>query len=119
MLSDTVILKQDCDARARAQMFSRGQHCYASMQTDASLLRYASTVTEQWKCGDLLRQSLIGFKLYATSANIVVAPCTEMTQPVGPKNVARCWPTMLRPFAWALFPLLNLPPILPITKIIN
>ena len=32
--------------------------------------------------------------------NIVVAPC-KRAQHVGPKNVARCLPTMLRPFAWA------------------
>ena len=36
-----------------------------------------------------------------TSANIVVVPC-KRTQLVGPNNVACCWPTMLRPFAWAL-----------------
>ena len=42
-----------------------------------------------------------GFKLYATSANIVVLPC-ERTQHVGHNNAACCWPTMLRPFAWAL-----------------
>ena len=36
-------------------------------------------------------KSSSGFKLYATSANIIVVPC----------NVACCWPTVLRPFAWA------------------
>ena len=36
-----------------------------------------------------------------TSANIVVVPC-KPTQHVGPNNVACCWPTTLRPFAWAL-----------------
>ena len=46
-------------------------------------------------------KSLTGFKLYATSANIVVVPC-KRTQPVGRNNVGCCWPTMLRPFAWAL-----------------
>ena len=35
-----------------------------------------------------------------TNANIVVAPC-KRTQHVGPNNVTCCWPTMLRPFAWA------------------
>ena len=44
---------------------------------------------------------LTGFKLYATSANIVVVPC-KRTQHVGPNNVACCWPTMLCLFAWAL-----------------
>ena len=36
---------------------------------------------------------LTGFKLYATSANIVVVPC-KRTQHVGPNNVVCCWPTM-------------------------
>ena len=45
-------------------------------------------------------KSLTGFKLYATSANIVVVPC-KRTQHVCPNNVACCWPTMLRPFACA------------------
>ena len=50
-------------------------------------------------------KSLTGFELYATStvptrANIVVVPCKQMKH-VGPNNVAYCWPTMLRPFAWA------------------
>ena len=46
-------------------------------------------------------KSLTGFKLYVTSANIVVIPC-KRTQRVRPNSVECCWPTMLRPFAWAL-----------------
>ena len=49
-------------------------------------------------------KSLTGFKLYATSANIVVVPC-KRTQNVGPNNVVCCWPTMLRPFLSLAFPL--------------
>ena len=45
-------------------------------------------------------KSLTGFKLYATSANIVVVPC-KRTQHIRPNNVVCCWPIMLRPFAWA------------------
>ena len=45
-------------------------------------------------------KSLTDFKLFTTSANIVMAPCKRM-QHVGPYIVACCWPTMLRPFAWA------------------
>ena len=33
--------------KARAQTFSWGQHCWGSMQTGATLLHYASPVTEQ------------------------------------------------------------------------
>ena len=41
-----------------------------------------------------------------TSANIVVVSC-KRTQHVGPSNVACCWPTILRPFAWAFRTLKN------------
>ena len=34
-----------------------------------------------------------------TSSNIVMVPC-KRTQHVEPNNVACCWPTMLRPFAF-------------------
>ena len=44
-----------------------------------------------------------GFKLYATSANKCQHCCCSMqTDVFGPNNVACCWPTMLRPFAWVL-----------------
>ena len=42
-----------------------------------------------------------------TSTNIAVVPC-KRTRQVGRNNVACCWPTILRPFAWALR-LLDLP----------
>ena len=51
-------------------------------------------------------KSLADFKVYATSANIVVVPCKRM-QHVRPNNVACCWPTMLRPFAWAFIVFLS------------
>ena len=94
--SGTVILKKDCIARV--QTLPRGEHCCGSMQMSATLLCYTSLVTEQWKRWDLLRQSLTSFKLYTTS----IYHACKWAQHVGPKNVACCWPTMLRPFAWAL-----------------
>ena len=85
MHSNFVILRKNCNTRA--QTFSRGQHFCGSihsMQTGATnivALRF-----EQWKCWDLFRQSLTGFKLYATSANTVaVVPC-KRTQHFGPKQ---------------------------------
>ena len=51
-------------------------------------------------------KSLTDFKLYATSANIAVVLC-KWTQHVGPKNVTCSWPTMLRPFTWALVTLVG------------
>ena len=39
-----------------------GQHCCGSMQTGATLLRYASPFTEQQKCWDLLGQKFDRFQ---------------------------------------------------------
>ena len=39
------------------------------MQTDPTLLRYASAITEQKKCWELLAQSLTGFNLSAATPN--------------------------------------------------
>ena len=57
---------------------SRGQHCCGSMQTGATLLRYVSPVQNNWNVGTYCAKSLTGFKLYATSANIVVVPCNML-----------------------------------------
>ena len=40
-----------------------------AVQTHPTLLRYASAITEQKKCWELLAQSLTGFKLCATTLN--------------------------------------------------
>ena len=40
-----------------------------AMQTDPTLLRYASAIMEQKKCWELLVKSLTGFKLCATTPN--------------------------------------------------
>ena len=40
-----------------------------AVQTDSTLLRYASAITEQKKCWELLAQSLTSFKLCATTPN--------------------------------------------------
>ena len=53
-------------------------------------------------------KSLTGVKLYVTSANKCQHCCGSMQTDaasyniVGSNNVACCWPTMLRPFAWGL-----------------
>ena len=60
------------------------------MQQVTTLLR----VVGQQCCARLHGpKSLTGFKLYATSANIVVAPCKWTQHMLGP--------TVLRLFAWA------------------
>ena len=71
--------------KARAQTFSRGQHCCDPMQMSATLFHYASPVTEQKKCWDLLHKSLTGFKLYTKSANKFQHCCCSM------QTDATCW----------------------------
>ena len=56
-------------------------YCWSSMQTGETLLGFASPVTEQYRyVGTCWAKSLTGFKLYATSANIVVVPCKRTQQ---------------------------------------
>ena len=102
MHSGTVILPfilcKLCNALA--QTFSRGQRCCGSMQTGATCCATLHRSQKIRNVGTCCAKSSTGFKLYATSANSVVAPC-KRTQHVGPNNVACCWPTMLRPFVWA------------------
>ena len=80
------------------------------MPTLANIVRvpckraYASPVTEQSKCWDLLGQK---FDQFQTVRNKCQHCCGSMQTDatsrniVGPNNVECCWPTMLRPFAWA------------------
>ena len=68
--------------KARAQTFSRGQHCWGSTQTGATLLRYDSPVTagNNRNVGTCWAKRLTGFKLYATTANIVMVPYKRTQQ---------------------------------------
>ena len=47
------------------------------MQTDPTLLRYASAITEQKKCWELLAQSLTGFSLSAATPKNTQQHTTE------------------------------------------
>ena len=58
--------------KARAQTFSRGQHCWDSMQT-------VRRSQNNRNVGTCWAKGLTGFKLYATSANLVV-PCKRTQQ---------------------------------------
>ena len=60
-------------------------------KTDPTLLRYASTITEQKKCWELLAEKFDRFQ-----------PLRNNTQHVTSNNVGSSWPTMLRPFARGL-----------------
>ena len=57
-----------------------------AVQTDPTLLRYPSVITEQKKCWELLAQSLTGFKLCATTP-VTCNRVRKLTQHVTSKNV--------------------------------
>ena len=73
-----------------------------AVQTDPTLLRYASAITEQKKCWELLAEKFDRFQTLRNNAQR--HPTTrnrvcKRTQHVTSDNVGSCWPTMLRPFA--------------------
>ena len=78
-----------------------------AVQTDPTLLRYASAITEQKKFWELLAEKFDQFKFsnfvqqHATTSNNMQQGA-QTTQHVTSNNVGSCWPTMLRPFARGL-----------------
>ena len=73
-----------------------------AVQTDPTLLRYASTITEQKKCWESLAEKFD--RLQTLRNNTQQHPTTwnrvcKRTQQVTSNNVGSSWPTMLRPFA--------------------
>ena len=72
-----------------------------TVQTDPTLLRYVSAITEQKKCWELLAEK---FDRFQTLRNNTQQPPTtynrvcKRTQHVTSNNAGSCWPTMLRPF---------------------
>ena len=76
-----------------------------AVQMDPTLLHYASAITEQKKCWELLAEKFDRFqtfynntKRHPTICNRVCIPMQHVTS----NNVGSCWPTMLRPFARGL-----------------
>ena len=67
------------------------------MQTDPTLLRYASAIIEQKKCWEFLAKKSDRFKLCAAFPTTCNRVC-KRTEHVTSNKVGRCWPTMLRPF---------------------
>jgi len=72
-----------------------------AVQTDPTLLRYASVITEQKKCRDLFAQNFNRFQTlhknsqqYAKTCSGVCKRRQQVTLSVG-----SCWPTMLGPFS--------------------
>ena len=73
-----------------------------AVQTDPTLLRYASAMTEQKKCWELLAEKFDWFQTLRNNTQQHPTTCNRVckrTQHVTSNNVGSCWPTMLRPFA--------------------
>ena len=72
------------------------------MQTDPTLLRYASVITELKKCRELLAQKFDRFQTLRNNSQQHATICKRMckrTQHVTSNNFGSCWPTMIRSFA--------------------
>ena len=77
------------------------------VQTDPTLLRYASAITEEKKCWELLAEKFDRFQTLLNNTQQHPTTCNRVckrTQHVTSNNVGSCWPTMLRPFARGLRP---------------
>ena len=73
-----------------------------AVQTDPVLLLYASAITEQRKCWELLAEKFDRFQTLCNNPQQHPTTCNKVskrTQYVTSNNVGSCWPTMLRPFA--------------------
>ena len=78
-----------------------------AVQTDPTLLRYASAITEQKKCWELLAEKLDRAQTLRSNTQQHPTTCNRVcrqTQHVTSNNVGNCWPTMLRPFARGFTP---------------
>ena len=76
-----------------------------AVQTDPTLLRYASAITEQNKCWELLAEKFDRFQTLRNNTQQHPTTCNRVckrTQLVTSNNVGSCWPTMFRPFARGL-----------------
>ena len=76
----------------------------SGVQTDATLLRYGSAITEQKKCWELLAEKCDRFQTLRNNTRQHPTTCNKVkrTQHVTSNNVGSCWPTVLRPFARGL-----------------
>ena len=76
-----------------------------AVQTDPTLLPYASAITEQKKCWELLAETFDQFQSLRNNTQQHPTICNRVckrTQHVTSNNVGSCWSTMLRPFARSL-----------------
>ena len=76
-----------------------------AVQTEPTLLRYASAITEQKKCWELLTEKFDRIQTLRNNMQQHPTTCNrvcKLTQHVTSNNVASCWPTMLRLFSRGL-----------------
>ena len=72
------------------------------VQTHPTLLLYASAITEQKKCWELLAEKFDRFQTVRNNTQQHPTTCNRVckrTQQITSNNVWSCWPAMLRPFA--------------------
>jgi len=75
------------------------------VQTDPTLLHYASAIMEQKKCWEFLAEKFDRFQTLRNNTQQHPTTCNRVckrTQHVTSNNVGSCWPSMLRPFARGL-----------------
>ena len=76
-----------------------------AVQTDPTLLRYASAITEQKKCWELLAEKFDRFQTLRNNTQQHPITCNgvyKRTQRVTSNNIGSCWSTMFCPFAGSL-----------------
>ena len=76
-----------------------------AVQTDPTLLYYASAITEQKKCWELLPEKFDRFQTLHNNTQQHPTTCArecKQTQHVTSNHVGSCWPTMLRLFVLSL-----------------
>ena len=77
----------------------------SGVQTDPTLLRYASAITVQKKCWELLALKFDRFQTLRNNSHQHATTCNRVckrTQHLSSNNVGSYWPTVLRQFAWGL-----------------
>ena len=72
-----------------------------AVQTDPTLLRYASAIIERKKCWELLAETFDWFQTLRNNTQQHPTTCNRVckrTQHVTSNNIGLCWATILRPF---------------------
>ena len=86
----------------------RARNVGRTVQTDLTLLRYASAITEQKKCWELLAEKFDRFLNFAQQHPTTCNRVYKRTQHVTSNSVGSCWPTIFCSFARGLTHSVNL-----------